>query len=349
VILRTLEHDSLIVIDYELFFSYQGVVSLLDGDTQSIPGWQNRVFANIVRPIIPQRLEIMLVQLAFSPLRIPSLKSFLRNDKVNINGDKVESPTTDDSTPNSLSSDDGSSWLSFKPRYTTQPPPRFLKLPEDEPEELETKSKELKSGDFVNEELPSSSPITSNNVNSTKAEIFQEVVEPDKKVIYQSDTTLNIPNSSERTENEGIISELEPKRIEGQSEPSVTQHEGQYSDENEYNSNDNNHTKERGLARKDGLKRARLLSEEKISPKKQERDGYSEGYKPRIASKHDNEKITEGNRIERVQRPQWFVYDDDDDDTFSTRLGPITIKDQREMMLPKQTNGNRRETQTIAV
>jgi len=327
--------------------AHQGIVSLLDGDTQSIPGWQNRAFANIVRPIIPQRLEIMLIQLAFSPLRIPSLKYFLRNDKVNINGE--ESPTTDDSTPNSLPSDGGSSWLSFKPRYTTQPLPRFLKLPEDELEELETESEELDSGDLVNEELPPSSPITSNDVNSMKAGILKEVVEPEKKVIYQPDSTRNIPNSSERTENKGIIHEIESKTIEGQSESSVIQHQEQYSNKNEHNSDDNNHAKKRELARKDGVKRTRLLSEEKNSPKKQEGDGYGKRYKQRIASKHDNDKITEGNRIERVQRPQWFVHDDDNDDTFSTRLGPITIKDQREMMLPKQTNGNRRETQTVAV
>ena len=347
MILRTLEHGSLMVFDCQLFFLYQGVVSLLDGDTQSIPGWQNRAFANIVRPIIPQRLEIILIQLAFSPLRIPSLKSLFRNGKVNINGE--ENPTTDDATPNSLPSDEGSSWLSFKPRYTTQPPPRFLKLQEDEPKELETKSEELNSEELVNEELSSPSPITSNDVNSTKAGILREVIEPDENTIYQPDSTLNILNSSEQTENKGIIHEIEPEMIEGQSESSVIRRQEQYSNKNERNSDDNNHAKQRELARKDGVKRTRLLSEERNIPKKQEGDGYGKRYKQRIASKHNNEKITEGNRIERVQRPQWFVHEDDDDDTFSTRLGPITIKDQREMMLPKQTDGNRRETQTVAV
>merc|ERR1711865_1075603 len=107
-----------------------------------------------------------MVQLAFSPLKIPSLKNLMRHDAVNIHRDKVESSTTDDYTPNSLSSNGSSSWLILKPRYKTQPPPRFLKLREAEPIEVETNSQESKDGDLINEELPSSlSPIMSNDLN----------------------------------------------------------------------------------------------------------------------------------------------------------------------------------------
>lgn len=328
--------------------AHQGVISLLDGDTQSIPGWQNRVFANIVRPIIPQRLEIMMVQLAFSPLKIPSLKNLLRHDAVNIHRDKVESSTTDDYTPNTLSSNGGSSWLSLKPRYKTQPPPRFLKLREDEQIEVETNSEKSKDGDLVTEEVPSSSSIMSNDLNSTKDEMSQEVTELNKNFIHQSDTTPSTRHASDRIENIGTISEKETKMIERQSESSVKKQRQQHCvDKVTYNSDDNNHVKERVVAKLDGKKREIFLSERKSSPKNKSED--YDGDKPRIASKQDNENITEGNRIESVRRPQRFGYDDDDDDKFSTRLGPITMKEQREVMSTKQTNANRREMQTIFI
>ena len=51
--------------------AHQGITSMFDGDAQVIPGFQNRIFANLVRPVIPQRFEIMCVEAAFGPFRFP--------------------------------------------------------------------------------------------------------------------------------------------------------------------------------------------------------------------------------------------------------------------------------------
>lgn len=51
--------------------AHLGVMSLLDGDTQVIPGWQNRAFVQLVRPIIPQRVEAMTVEAAWTPFKFP--------------------------------------------------------------------------------------------------------------------------------------------------------------------------------------------------------------------------------------------------------------------------------------
>jgi len=301
--------------------AHQGVVSLLDGDTQSIPGWQNRFFANIIRPIIPQRLEVMIVQLAFSPLRIPNLKSLLRHDKTTIQRNNA----TQDSITNSFLSDGGSSWLSFDSRYKTNSPPRFLKLPQDEPKVVESDSKESNNNGDKNNELFSFSPITSNNVNSTEGKISEEVIEPNKKATRKYDPISNMNNSNEWTGKKEKISKIESKTIEQQCEPSITQHEELYSDQNAYNSDD---SKEMEWEILDGVKRKSVVSERNASPPKIESYDYNNGEKPRIPSKHDNEKINEGNIIERKRRPQWFGYDDYDDDEFSTRLGPMTMKEK---------------------
>jgi hypothetical protein len=103
----------------------------LDGDSQTIPGWQNRVFATIIRPIIPQRFEIMTVQAAFSPLRLPRIKDLFRRG----NSEGLSQEAKEDSMPrtSSIPYDEGSTWIPLlEPRYKTQPPPRILKFPESE-------------------------------------------------------------------------------------------------------------------------------------------------------------------------------------------------------------------------
>jgi short-subunit dehydrogenase len=104
--------------------AHQGIMSLLDGDTQALPGWQNRAFAQIVRPILPQRVETMFVEAAWSPFRLPTWASLF--------GKQPPSPLTE------LSDDSGglvnttppeSVQLDLRPRYSLQMPPRLLQLP----------------------------------------------------------------------------------------------------------------------------------------------------------------------------------------------------------------------------
>lgn len=109
--------------------AHLGVTSVLDGDTQVIPGWQNRFFSHIMKPILPQRIETICVQTAFSPLRIPRI--FRRKQQDDSETDKEEKRKTIEYSPG-----DGPAGAHYdlKPRYSMQPAPRLLKIPTEKPE-----------------------------------------------------------------------------------------------------------------------------------------------------------------------------------------------------------------------
>lgn len=105
--------------------AHLGVVGMLEGSVQVVPGWQNRAFLKVFKPMLPQRLTTMVVQLAWSPFRfslpkpkLPSLpvpKNGRNNGKEKSSRIKslVDMPTT---------------W----PGSTYQKaPPRMLKLPDE--------------------------------------------------------------------------------------------------------------------------------------------------------------------------------------------------------------------------
>ncbi|CAJ1940973.1 unnamed protein product [Cylindrotheca closterium] len=51
--------------------AHLGVTSLIDGDTEVVPGLLNRLFAKVVRPLLPRRLEAICIEAAFKPLTFP--------------------------------------------------------------------------------------------------------------------------------------------------------------------------------------------------------------------------------------------------------------------------------------
>jgi hypothetical protein len=231
-----------------------------------------------------------------------------------------------------------------------QPPPRFLKLREDEPEKVESRIIESKNQTLSNHKTACSSLEMTDDATTTKDDISERDIGRDEKDNDRSDSVLNTPNLNEAAENKGLLSEIEPKTIEQPTRPSVIHHEEQHRDENAYNSDDSHHSQERRGV--DEAKLKNVQSGKTYISSWGKRDEYNEK-KSRLPPKHDNEKITEGKRIGRVRSPQWFSYydddDDNDDDEFSTRLGSITRKDQRTTMLPKQMNGNRRDANIIIV
>ena len=109
------------------FVAHRGVMSMLDGDTQAIPGWQNRAFVKIFRPIIPQRVEIMAVQAAWSPFKMPLSRFFHKQG--DDERDVLQVPATEAYEETRMSPP-----ADLKKRYKLQLPPRLLKLPEPEPE-----------------------------------------------------------------------------------------------------------------------------------------------------------------------------------------------------------------------
>ena len=317
------------------FIFVQGVISLLDGDTQTIPGWQNRAFANIVRPIIPQRVEVMFVQLAFTPLRLPSLFGRDRS----IRTEKEESSTKESISPSlSSSSSTSNNGLSVLPlqlqsRYKTQPPPRFLKLAEKlaekEPMKAEVKSeesntetlREAKSESDVKEDLPLSSPThsdgsidTRNELNSPHDAISQEAVEENEEVIDHSDTA---PNTNNRFDDRKPVDDIEPESSKPYQQSSSSKQENNHitktAKEEKYNHDNTYNTKHNSRTAND-------------IPAK-EIDKAIKRKKSRTPSKNANVRTNEDNRIERAKTPQWFDDDDGDDyaSTFSSRLGPINM------------------------
>jgi len=103
--------------------AHLGVVGMLEGAVQVIPGWQNRAFLKVFKPILPQRLTTISVQMAWSPfhfslprLKLPSLPAVK-------NGNNA---TKDKETRVKALLDMPNMW----PGSTSKSPPRMLKLPE---------------------------------------------------------------------------------------------------------------------------------------------------------------------------------------------------------------------------
>lgn len=285
----------------------------------------------------------MFVQLAFSPFRLPSL--FGRG--TSIRTEKEENSTRESTSPSLSSSSTSNNGLSVLPlqlqsRYKTQPPPRFLKLAEKDPKKAEVKNeesntetlRETKSESDVEEDMSLSSPTHSdrpvairNEPNSTNDAVSPDVVERNEEVTYRSDTTPNTNNRvDDRKPVDGIVSEsskpYQPSSSSKQENNHITKtaKEEKYNHANTYNTKHNNRTANDIPAKENGKAIKRNKS--------------------RTPSKNANERTNEDNIIEREKRPQWFEDDDDDDDyanTFSSRLGPINMMEQRTFLLPKHT------------
>jgi hypothetical protein len=178
--------------------AHLGVMSLLDGDTQVIPGWQNRVFVRLLIPILPQRVETMCVQAAWSPLRLPHLNLFRRGqDEITEETRKPEKGSLIDTTPSPAIH------LDLTPRYNMQQPPRLLILPEKEvakPEPVELEPVEREPVEPEPEPLPE--PSVASGEPTEKAKGAEEKKETDEAPPPLQDVTT-LPHSSVEKEEPG--------------------------------------------------------------------------------------------------------------------------------------------------
>jgi hypothetical protein len=115
--------------------AHQGVMSLLDGDTQVIPGVINRVFAKLCLPLLPQRVEIMSVHFAWSPFVFTAPKFFRKRDSDD--SENVIEELSSTQHGKEATRRIHTPIVRFQPRYTSQPPPRLLELPEPERPKIE--------------------------------------------------------------------------------------------------------------------------------------------------------------------------------------------------------------------
>ena len=51
-----------------------GVRSMLRGDSEVTPGWQNKMFLKVLKPILPQRLHNLIAEIMWNPLQWPFRK-----------------------------------------------------------------------------------------------------------------------------------------------------------------------------------------------------------------------------------------------------------------------------------
>ena len=108
------------------FVAHQGVVGMLNGDVQVVPGWQNRAFLKVCKPILPQRLTTIIVQMAWSPfqfsrpkLKLPTFPAL--TEKILPNNEKPQTSSTKGMVD----------VPSLGPGTYSRPPPRLLKLSEE--------------------------------------------------------------------------------------------------------------------------------------------------------------------------------------------------------------------------
>jgi len=104
-----------------------GVQSLLAGQTEITPGWQNRVLLKVVKPAIPQRLHNIMIEIAWNPPRMsPFLKFWKTSEgremerRLQLEGRRKEYAENTERKGSMISDQE------WRPRSNTYLPPPFL-------------------------------------------------------------------------------------------------------------------------------------------------------------------------------------------------------------------------------
>jgi short-subunit dehydrogenase len=182
--------------------AHLGVMSLLDGDTQVIPGWQNRVFVKIIRPILPQRLETLCIEAAFSPLRLPHLYPFRQRRQ---NGQNETKKTND-----AFESARGERSTGAAPslRHNMQPPPRFLKQIAD-PEDRNEDPNEMKVADHEDEDNDEIRATKKLDDKAQKANLELDGVTTESEDTKEISTSYNRNSEKEEQGEQSMFTEKE--------------------------------------------------------------------------------------------------------------------------------------------
>jgi short-subunit dehydrogenase len=304
--------------------AHQGVVSVLDGDSQTIPGWQNRVFATIIRPIIPQRFEIMTVQAAFSPFHLPGIKELFGLNKQ----DEVREESVDENPFDSTSSlkEEVSSWIPLlEPRYKAQPVPRVLKLPQpdqnDQPSEMLEKQETSPQGGDETGSVMSSENFQEEKTNSTIDTTKEKPREVQEKSPISNDNGGLESTTNVTTAEQGAIDEagVPPKRkvvttLEVEDEVIV-----------------------------------KIEKEVQQEPRQEHCPDPDPPQADETEASVDKEKskAIDGRRQGTTQPP--MHWDEEEDTTFSPNLGPVDLLEHRRFTFPKQTEVTRSSNASIVI
>jgi short-subunit dehydrogenase len=287
--------------------AHLGVMALLDGDVQVIPGWQNRVFAKMFRPILPQRVETMCVEAAWSPLCIPRLGIGKQEEEESSEGD-LDDADENEQDENVSSSAGIHVPLDLKPRYSFQMPPRLLKLPEPEP-----------SHSTVPE--PTSPP---DEEESTTKESNDFETSSEQLKVQQGAPRDELPTESQPTE--PAIHESEQRVgvvVKGESRDSEQQSAVERKSPTSSISDDGNKGSDAGPG-----------ETSKIAPVNKDTEKEKQ-----VDPEETTEQASVGTKLNRKESP-WSMRmkgngEDDDDLGLSPQLGPVDLFQNRKYLLPK--------------
>jgi short-subunit dehydrogenase len=154
----------------------QGIRAMLGGDLEVIPGWQNRAFAKIMLPILPQRAITVITEAAWNPISHwrPKLRRNTRS-RATTDIDEQEEPV--EPAPRMA-------W----PGHTQQLPPKILKLTPSpaEPEEADDQASTDSSNDpsLIMPQLPPSKTENSTIGEPIKAE--EQSISPEPTSVEES-------------------------------------------------------------------------------------------------------------------------------------------------------------------
>eukprot|EP00529_Nitzschia_sp_RCC80_P004168 CAMPEP_0113463280 /NCGR_PEP_ID=MMETSP0014_2-20120614/12560_1 /TAXON_ID=2857 /ORGANISM="Nitzschia sp." /LENGTH=934 /DNA_ID=CAMNT_0000355237 /DNA_START=22 /DNA_END=2826 /DNA_ORIENTATION=- /assembly_acc=CAM_ASM_000159 len=295
--------------------AHQGVTSLFDGDSQVIPGFQNRLFVNLIRPVIPQRFEIMCVQAAFSPFRFPSV--FRRGKGID---DESQHDTTETQHPivpqqsSSAKKQPSVTYLDLEPRFRVGPPPRVLKAPEPIKQEEASSLNEDDAEILVEEKALVESTVNSSKATST----VPSLPEKENRNLTLCPITPPVEDSSaSKSDEQPIEKPSQTDQIDSASDErsiSSSKEEKREADKTKAGTNEKREHDKTGLTSKSDP----IVRGEKTVQKKQEPDNLQ----------GSTVSMKGGDANKNYQSSKTLV-DDNDDQILSPSLGPIDIMDNR--------------------
>jgi hypothetical protein len=126
--------------------AHQAVRGLLDGDVEITPGWMNRAFLKMAKPMLPQRIHNMVAELAWNPLTI-HWPRFRRQSAATSSG-FIKTKLHDNSFKSQEEPQQQQQQQSrhFPTNFNLVSPPRLLEMEEDEPK-LQTEEDDLLSSE----------------------------------------------------------------------------------------------------------------------------------------------------------------------------------------------------------
>lgn len=201
----------------------QGIRALLQGDLETIPGWQNRAFAKVMLPILPQRGLTLMTEAAWNPIG-----HWFRGSKIRRSGRRPAPLGSDPEDETPPESNPRTPWSGYM--YAPKAPPRIIQLPESAPKPEPCEPADMLEPALLDSSGEQTYPPRSENLNRN------ETV-PDSQIDGTPGTLVEKPNEANQSEANAtdeasqIISD---KQTDETTEPRVESEEQASSEKDEH-------------------------------------------------------------------------------------------------------------------